>query len=79
MSIAVSALSGEGVEALSEAIAKRLQQRAEVHRLKLSAGDGTRMAWLHAHGEMLDQRMDGETVHLAVRLSPDNWARFQTL
>ena len=75
----VSALSGEGVEALSAAIGKRLQDKSAIHRLKLSAGDGTRMAWLHAHGEMLDQRMEGETVHLAVRLSPHNWARFQTL
>jgi len=75
----VSALSGEGVEALGAAIARRLQDKAAIHRLKLSAGDGTRMAWLHAHGEMLDQRMEGETVHLAVRLSPHNWARFQTL
>ncbi|HMI41966.1 MAG TPA: GTPase HflX [Sphingomicrobium sp.] len=75
----VSALSGEGVDKLSEAIAARLHQRAEVHRLKLSAGDGNRIAWLHAHGEMLDQRMDDETVHVAVRLSADNWARFQSL
>jgi len=76
---AVSSLSGEGVEALSGAIAERLQDKATIHRLKLFAGDGNRMAWLHAHGEMLDQRMEGETVHLAVRLSPHNWARFQTL
>ena len=75
----VSARSGEGVEALNQAIAKRLQDRAEIHRLKLSASDGSRIAWLHAHGEMLDQRMDDETVHVAVRLSADNWARFQSL
>ena len=75
----VSALSGEGVEALGTAIGKRLQDKAAIHRLKVSAGDGPRLAWLHAHGEMLDQRMEGETVHLAVRLSPHNWARFQTL
>jgi GTPase len=75
----VSALSGEGVEALNEAIAARLHHRAEIHRLKLSASDGSRIAWLHAHGEMLDQRMDEETVHVAVRLSADNWARFQSL
>ena len=75
----VSALSGEGGDKLNEAIAARLHQRAEVHQLKLSAGDGNRIAWLHAHGEMLDQRMDDETVHVAVRLSADNWARFQSL
>ena len=76
---AVSALDGEGVVALGEAIAARLHQRAEVHRLKLSASDGNRIAWLHAHGEMLDQRMDDETMHVAVRLSVENWARFQSL
>ena len=77
--VTLSALTGEGVERLREEIGQRLQEGAVVHRLKLSASDGSRIAWLHARGEVLDQRSEGETMHLAVKLSADNWARFQAL
>ena len=77
--VALSALSGEGVEQLREAIAKRLQDGSVVHRFKLAASDGSRLAWLHSRGDVLDQRVEGETMHLAVKLSAENWARFQAL
>ncbi|MEO7786355.1 MAG: GTPase HflX [Sphingomicrobium sp.] len=77
--VTLSALGGEGVEALREAISQQLQRGAIIHRLKLSAADGNRLAWLHARGDVLDQRSEGETMHLAVKLSAENWARFQAL
>jgi GTP-binding protein HflX len=77
--VTLSALTGEGVERLRGEIGERLQEGAVVHRLKLSASDGSRIAWLHARGDVLDQRSEGETMHLAVKLSADNWARFQAL
>ena len=77
--VAISALSGEGIDVLRGEVAKRLQTGSEVHRLKLSTSDGERIAWLHARGEVLDQRYEGDTMHVAVKLSPDQWARFQTL
>ena len=77
--VTLSALRGEGVEQLREAIANKLQNGSVVHRLKLAASDGSRLAWLHARGDVLDQRVEGETMHLAVKLSPDNWSRFQAL
>ena len=77
--VTLSALSGEGVEALRAEIGQRLQEGSFIHRLKLSASDGVRLAWLHARGDVLDQRNEGEMMHLAVKLSADNWARFQAL
>ncbi|MFN2474551.1 MAG: GTPase HflX [Sphingomicrobium sp.] len=77
--VTLSALNGEGVETLRSEIGRRLQEGAAIHRLKLSAGDGPRLAWLHARGDVLDQRVEGETMHLAVKLSRENWARFQAL
>jgi GTP-binding protein HflX len=50
-----------------------------VHQLKLDSGEGSRMAWLHARGEVLDQRHDGDNIHVAVKLSTENWERFQRL
>ena len=75
----VSALTGEGIEPMRETIARLLQAGAVTHQIKLNSGDGTRIAWLHARGDVLDQRSDGDTLHLAVKLSPKNWERFQRL
>ena len=75
----ISAVSGEGVDALRQAIADRLRGDTMVHHLKLSSADGSRMAWLHSKGEVLDRRHDGETMHLAVRLTAENWERYKAL
>ncbi|MGI8931301.1 MAG: GTPase HflX, partial [Sphingomicrobium sp.] len=77
--VAVSALTGEGIEALREAIATHLHSGAVTHHLRLDAADGTRLAWLHARGDVVDQRHEGDQMHLAVKLSPDNWARYRRL
>jgi GTP-binding protein HflX len=77
--VAVSALNGEGVEALAEEISNRLQAGSLVHQIKLRSAEGGRIAWLHAKGDVLDQRHDGDTIHVAVKLSPENWERFQRL
>lgn len=77
--VPISAADGTGIEALREEISRRLRGTAEVHQVRLPAGDGGRLAWLHARGEVLDSRVDGETINLAVRLSDENWTRFQAL
>jgi GTP-binding protein HflX len=41
--------------------------------------DGSRIAWLHARGQVLDQTVGDEEIRMSVRLSRDNWARFQAL
>lgn len=76
---AVSALTGEGLDALRETIAHLLHAGSQTHHVRLNAGDGTRIAWLHARGEILEQRAEGDQIHLDVKLSPENWARFERL
>jgi GTP-binding protein HflX len=77
--VAVSALTGQGIEELRAGIADQLHSGAQTHHVRLDASDGTRAAWLHARGDVLDQRSEGDFLHLAVKLSPENWARFQRL
>ena len=77
--VPISALSGWGVDALRERIAASLRLGTQIHLVRLDPGEGSRLAWLHARGEVIDQRMDGEEMEVSVRLSPDNWARFQAL
>jgi GTP-binding protein HflX len=74
-----SAITGDGLDALRDRMAEKLHTGEEVHDVRLPAGQGERIAWLHARGEVLDQQIDHDEVHLSVRLSPENWARFQSL
>jgi GTP-binding protein HflX len=77
--VPISAISGEGLDALRSCIAEKLRSGEQVHHVRLPAGDGGRIAWLHSRGEVLEQTLDCDELELSVRLSPDNWARFQAL
>jgi GTP-binding protein HflX len=77
--VPISALSGEGLDSLRERMAEKLRSGEQVHEVRVPASDGGRIAWLHARGEVLDQSLDHDEMRLSVRLSPDNWARFQAL
>ena len=73
----ISALTGEGLDALRTRMSEGLRSGEQIHEIRLAAGQGERIAWLHSRGEVLAQSMDQDQVKLSVRLSPENWARFQ--
>ena len=77
--VPISALTGFGIDTLRERIADILHRGAQLHEIELPAGDGGRIAWLHARGDVIGQQTRESQVHLQVRLSPENWARFQSL
>ncbi len=77
--VPISAISGEGLDPLRERIANELRSGEQVHQIRIPASDGGRIAWLHSRGEVLEQTLDHDEMELSVRLSPDNWARFQAL
>ena len=77
--VPISAVTGEGLDALRNCMAERLRDGEEVHRIRLPATEGSKIAWLHSRGEVLDQTLDHDEMELSVRLSPDNWARFQAM
>ncbi len=80
----ISAITGEGVEALREKLGAVLTEGARRHSLMLPASDGARIAWLHAHGEVLSENdggegKDGPMRHIEVRLTEKEWGRFAAL
>jgi GTPase len=77
--VQISALTGEGLDTLRDILAEKLRSGEQVHRIRIAAREGGKIAWLHSRGEVLDQRIDHDELELSVRLSPDNWARFQAL
>ncbi len=76
--VAISALTGEGVEALVRQVAELLTQGHQRYALPLDAGDGAAAAWLHAHGEVLDSHVEDAKVVYHVRMSPADHERFLT-
>ncbi len=84
MTIALSAETGEGVDDLVIRLGEQLTQSARVHEFVLPASAGRRIAWLHAHGEVLEESdagtgADGPLRRLAVRLNPKELGQFETL
>nr|WP_297857625.1 GTPase HflX [Elioraea sp.] len=74
----VSALTGAGLDRLRAALDARLSAGLPVHRIALAPAEGAALAWLYAHGEVLDRRDGEDAIHLAVRLSPEDRARFDS-
>lgn len=75
--VVMSALTGEGVDDLLRCAAEKLREGTHVRKLTLPASAGEEIAWLHANGEVLEQRGDGLQTEYEVRISDANWARFQ--
>jgi GTP-binding protein HflX len=77
--IAVSALTGEGLDRLLAAIDARLAAQMEVCEVQISVADGARLAWVYRHGEVLARDDDETYVHLQVRFTATDKARFEQL
>ncbi len=82
--VPLSAVTGEGLDALLARLDALLTRRAQVHSFTLSASDGGRLAWLHAHGDVLSEENAGGSgeapqVHISVRLTPRELGRFASL
>jgi GTP-binding protein HflX len=75
--VAVSATTGEGLEALKAAIDLRIARGMEVADYDIPPQDGARMAWLYQHGEVVERSDDEAAVHMKVRLLPADRARFE--
>jgi GTP-binding protein HflX len=75
--VAVSALTGEGLAELRGAIDGRVSEGLETVGYGIPASDGARIAWLHAHGEVINRADEDEVINLTVRLRPADRHRFE--
>jgi len=77
--VLLSAVSGEGCEALLETVA-RLVDDAPAVSVYATAAQGAAVAWLYRHGRVLDRIEDDEGgVRLAVRLGPQALGQFEQM
>lgn len=77
--VAVSAWTGEGIEALRETIAGLIDDDAET-RVTVEPHRGDLLAWLYANGRVTGRETDEDgRVHLTVRLHPAALGRLERL
>jgi len=82
--VMLSASSGDGVDDFAAQIAEMLTVKAKELTVTLPVSDGRRIAWLHAHGDILEEEDAGEGEQgplrkLTVRLNPKELGQYQTL
>lgn len=80
--VAMSALTGEGVDTLLERLGEMLTRNASLRTFEVPAGDGRRIAWLHAHGEVIDdvpEEEGGTNRLITVRLNPKELGQYEAL
>ncbi|MGQ0677651.1 MAG: GTPase HflX [Rhodospirillales bacterium] len=75
--VALSAATGEGCEALAALIDARLKAGREVTEFDIPVADGASIAWLYRHGEVLARRDGAKAVRLKVGLDPADLSRFK--
>ena len=73
----VSALTGEGVPTLRDALDTRLSEGMVTAGYDIPTSDGAQLAWLYGHGEVLGRQDRDEAIHVTVRLSPADRVRFE--
>ncbi len=64
----VSAVTGEGIDALLVAIEERLAATKVTLQLSVDAADGAGISWLHRNTEVLDKHMEDDRVAMTVRV-----------
>ena len=75
--VPVSALTGDGCEGLQHAIADFLDSRRRDLDLTLDLADGRTLAWLYAHGQIVEREDDDSTTRIRVRLTPADAGRLE--
>ena len=75
--VAASALTGDGIDDLVEAIDARLTAARRIVEVRVPYADGATLAWLYRHGEVLEHADDDGEARLRVGLTPADAGRLQ--
>ncbi|EHH67364.1 GTPase HflX [Gluconobacter morbifer] len=75
--VAISAITGEGIPDLFEALDQYLTRSMQDVRVRLSVTDGAALAWLYDHGEVVERLDHDEGMDVTVRLFPQDRERFE--
>jgi len=75
-SVAVSALTGAGLDSLLKLLDRLLSSREQTLRLLLTPDDGAGLAWAHANGRVLERRSTEKGTYLVIAADPPTIEKF---
>ncbi|MFA4846440.1 MAG: GTPase HflX, partial [Patescibacteria group bacterium] len=75
-SVALSALTGEGMNTLIELLQEHVSRRTRVVEIDAALSNGALLAWLYGHGRILEKVDKRTKTHLKVALDEANLGRF---
>lgn len=79
-SLAVSAVTGDGIDALLARIESEIEKKFFTHvTYRIAIGDGKAQAWLYSHGKVVAQEVEDDYIQVTVQLSAENIHRFERL
>jgi GTP-binding protein HflX len=76
--IAVSALTGQGMEALLSAVDTFLLRHHRALRYRLPIEDGQALAWLYRHGEVVARKDNKKTIDVDMLMDDKNKGQFES-
>jgi GTP-binding protein HflX len=77
--VLVSAMSGDGLDALLKSIELRISKDRPTFQVILDPADGQGLNWLYEQGEVLDRRTDSEgRLHLVTRIASEKEPRLRS-
>lgn len=80
--VPISAVTGEGMDELLAKLGEMLTRNATLRVFEVPASNGRAIAWLHAHGEVVeDTEADGNSAlrRITVRLNPKELGQFEAM
>jgi GTP-binding protein HflX len=76
--IPISALTGEGLDALLARFEGALNAANIAFRLELEPSDGEGLAWVYRHGHVLERKDGARAIRLRVSIDPQEVVRFES-
>jgi len=82
--VPVSAVTGAGINEFVDSLDRLLTASSKLYEIILPAAEGQKLAWLHAHGQIMSEKDAGQGDNgplraFKVRFSPKEFGRFASL
>ncbi|MCG8544257.1 MAG: GTPase HflX [Alphaproteobacteria bacterium] len=75
--VALSAATGEGCSALLDHLGQQMSAGRDFCRYRLDLSDGAALAWLYAHGKVVERHDENGAALISVSMDPTDVARFE--
>jgi len=75
--IAVSALTGQGIDTLLARMDEKLREKGTVVEVAIPVSEGKMLAWCYRQGTIVERQDKGEMIHLVLRLTLEEKKKLQ--